>query len=144
MAGAKSGTNTGTKRGESAEKPARKPRADGPAAGWSDAERAAFVREVLLAGPHGPELRAALAEHAKWMDVLGGALTARLAALARLEGKPAGELAWQLLEEAVSAGEDRHRRRAATDRARSRCQHPDKDRRGNRCGACGTRGLPSL
>lgn len=116
----------------------------GQASSWSDAERAEFVRATLEAGPHGPLLKEALAEQTKWTHVLGEDLAQRIGLACIAAGEDPGPWCLRQLADAVGVLERQVARRAETTRSRAKCQHPEKDRHGGRCGACGTRGLPAL
>lgn len=144
-----SGTNARTKRGQAKAsppaKPARNPRAKAdpptapnPADSWTPAERAAFVRATLEAGD--PVMAQAIADGARWSWVLGTDLAARVGLACLAAGEDPAEWCRRQLAEQVAVLERANARR----KERQRCAHPEKDRRGLRCGACGARGLPAV
>lgn len=127
--------------------------------GHAPAKKAQAARTVPAgqpAAPRNPRAIRELAEQAaeagagivraRWRDVLGAELAGRVAAMHARRGGPGGpaEMCVAIIRAAVDEHEAAERRRAAAGRARASCQHPPKDRHGNRCGACGVRGIPAL
>jgi hypothetical protein len=76
-----------------------------------------------------------------WRPLLGDALAARVAAVAAADP---GAFCRAAIERAVTEAERQRGTQVAAARARASCPHPDGDRRGARCGRCGTRGLPAV
>lgn len=122
---ANSGTKARTKRGQAKPAAARNPRA---------------IRELVdEAARVGAEV-----QRARWRDVLGDELATRIAVACAAAGEDPADWCRRQLADSTGLLERRVARRAERARETSRCAHPDRDRRGNRCGACGTRGLPAV